>query len=423
LILTDRINKKKYSEKEDYEGYIHEICDRARTDVHIEEHIKILSDYCKKRALKNLSDYILKEVPHSGNPDQIVNEINIQLTNINSIVNDVDFNPLEEISNVIQSMQTETNDDIIHSHLEDLDKFIYGFEAGELVVIAAAPSMGKTAVTLELFRMKILHNIPSAYFSLEMSKKQLIQRLIATQSEVSMSLMRKKLMSTEDWNNIHLAVKKLEIDNWYIEDNTFDAVKICNKIRKLYYQKGVRIFFIDYIQLCSVYLSKNMIREQEVAAISRMFKLLAKELNIVIIALSQINRGVNSRANKRPALSDLRESGAIEQDADMVLFLYREAYYDLQTPIPHIEDLEIIIAKGRQTGIGNVTTKFCSSIGKIIPIGMHTYNQYIKKEEVKQVESKQVVHEKKEEERPKYSTSHGNPDEFSFDQPEGPDPF
>lgn len=425
LILIDRIGKKKFGEKDDYENYIHEICDRSRTDVHLEEHIKILSDYCKKRALKDLSEYIMKEIPHTLNPDEIINEINIHLTNINSIVNDVDFDPVNEMSIVVKSMESETNDDIIHSGLEDLDKFIYGFELGELIVLAAAPSMGKTAVTLEIFRKKIQHNIPSAFFSLEMTKKQLITRLISTESEVSTTTMRKKQMTTDDWNAVHKGIKRLEVNNWYIEDSMFDAIKICNKIKKLFYQKGIRIFFIDYLQICSIYLGKNMLREQEIAMMSRMFKLLCKELNIVIIALSQINRGVSHRPNKRPTLSDLRESGAIEQDADMVLFLYRESYYNLQDAVPFVEDMEIIIAKGRQTGVGIVKTKYCSSIGKVVNIGEHTYNQYIKKIAEEKNENP-VIHENPKEEGPKYSTSHGSPDEFDFGPSEinpGEDPF
>lgn len=379
IILTDKLKNKpldvndKFITK-DYISYVNDICDRARTDIHLSDHIKILSEYAKKRMLRSISEFINEEIDNSGNIESIISNVNIKMTNVSTLNNDVEFDKVAEVTKVINAMSNPEKKDIIHSYHEDLDKFIYGWEYGNFVVIAAAASMGKTAFALELKRKSIAHNEPMVLFSLEMGKEELIRRMIAAEAYVPMNTMRRKLMTSADWARIHKATTHLLNKDWIIEDDILDLDKMINRIKYLYYKKGIKKFMIDYIQLISVRgYGKNMIREQEISLITRTLKLLAKELGILIIGLSQITRAVTKREDKRPQLSDLRESGAIEQDADMVIFVYREAYYNLGAGIPHIEDIELIIAKGRATGIGVVHTKFISSLGRFPNISEYDY--------------------------------------------------
>jgi replicative DNA helicase len=367
---------------------LHDICDRVNSDVHLLEHVKILGIYARRRQLYDLSEYINKEVLFTdASPDEVIKQVNIKLSNINSLTNDIEFSVTQSLMDVMESIASQDDKDVMFSYNYELDKFIYGFEPGNLIVIAAAPSMGKTAFALHLFANQIKHNVPVAFFSLEMSKKELLLRLIASESDVYLSSIRRKTTSENDWNRMNVLVENISKKNWYIDDNSLEVNKIINKIRKLHYQKGIKMFFVDYLQLCWVSLGKGALREQEIAYISRSLKLVAKELGIIIIALSQINRSVNKRDDKRPALSDLRESGAIEQDADMVIFLYREEYYNVNRELPYMEDIELIIGKGRATGVGTVKTHFIASLTKF-PTSDEAYKVRQIESPDKQIESK-----------------------------------
>lgn len=361
IIICDRLKSK----GDDIIASVNAICERVQTDVHLSEHIKILSDYAQRRGLLELSGYMQKESVSGTNPDDILKNINIQLANITAINNEMDFDPHIALCKMVDKMQSTTNTNLVKSRHDPLDEFIYGFELSNFIVIAGAPSMGKTSYALAIYSGWILHDEPAVFISLEMTETELLQKVICSNSNVPMSKANRRILSNKDWESIHSFISVLEKKQWYIEEKTFDLYKICNKIRKYFFTKGVKRFIIDYLQLCNVSLGKNSLREQEIATITRTFKLLAKELNILIIGLSQISRGVNSRTNKRPTLSDLRESGAIEQDADMVIFPFREAYYlENKRDIPYMEDIEFIIAKGRSTGVGVVYGKFISCLSK-----------------------------------------------------------
>jgi replicative DNA helicase len=242
----------------------------------------------------------------------------------------------------------------------DLDKLTAGFQPGELIIIAARPSMGKTAFTLNIAaHVGIEEKKPVAFFSLEMGAEQLFNRLIGAYAEIDLSKLRSGFIEAQDYNRLTQAAGHLAEAPMYIDETASLSIgDLRNKARRLVHQHGVQIIVVDYLQLMSSsqrYENKAV----EVGEISKGLKSLARELSIPVIALSQLNRSVESRTDKRPMMSDLRESGAIEQDADVIAFLYREEYY-LRDKTP--EDLknmaELIIGKNRNGPTGRVMLRF-----------------------------------------------------------------
>lgn len=248
----------------------------------------------------------------------------------------------------------------ISSGFLDLDKLTAGFQPGELIVIAARPSMGKTALTLNMAaHVGIVDKNPVAFFSLEMGAEQLFNRLIGAYAEIDLTRLRSGFIKAEDYNRLTQAAGHLAEAPMYIDETASLSIgDLRNKARRLVHQYGVKILIVDYLQLMSApHRFEN--KAVEVGEISKGLKGIARELSIPVIALSQLNRGVESRTDKRPMMSDLRESGAIEQDADVIAFLYREEYY-LRDKTP--EDLknmaELIIGKNRNGPTGRVMLRF-----------------------------------------------------------------
>lgn len=242
----------------------------------------------------------------------------------------------------------------ITSGYSNLDTMTSGFQPGDLIILAARPSMGKTALALCMARNCTLFNKESAVgvISLEMSAEQLVLRMLSVESKVRLSFIRSGSLGSEDWLKLTQAAAHLSEAKIFIDDTALQTVlDIRTKARKLKAEHNISILYVDYLQLLhSVRRHEN--RHQEVSEISRFLKGLAKELKIPIVALSQLSRSVESRLDKRPILSDLRDSGAIEQDADLILFLYRDVVYN-----PEIEDSsisELIIGKQRNGPTGTV---------------------------------------------------------------------
>jgi len=248
----------------------------------------------------------------------------------------------------------------VGSGFYDLDKFTAGFQPGELIIIAARPSMGKTAFTLNIAaHVGIQEKVPVAFFSLEMGAEQLFNRLIGAYAEIDLSRLRSGYIEAQDYNRLTQAAGHLAEAPMYIDETaSLNIGDLRNKARRLVHQHGVKIIMVDYLQLMSS-PQRFENKATEVGEISKGLKQIARELSIPVIALSQLNRGVESRTDKRPMMSDLRESGAIEQDADVIAFLYREEYY-LRDKTP--EDLknmaELIIGKNRNGPTGRVLLRF-----------------------------------------------------------------
>ncbi len=241
----------------------------------------------------------------------------------------------------------------------DLDRLTAGFQPSDLVVIAARPGMGKSSFMLSMvLHFALKENVPLAIFSLEMSKEQLMLRMFSMLSGVPLQNIRQGFVKDEDWEKIVKAALEISSSEIYIDDSpSLSTTELRIRSRKLKQEKGVGIIFVDYLQLLKTPY-RHATRQEEVAEISRNLKALAKELEIPVIALAQLSRQVEQRADKRPQLADLRESGQIEQDADLIIFIHRTEYYK-KRPMPEEEGVaEIIVAKQRQGPTGLIKLAF-----------------------------------------------------------------
>lgn len=236
-----------------------------------------------------------------------------------------------------------------------LDQMTTGFQPSDLIILAARPSMGKTAFALNMcMRAAIQQNVPVAIYSLEMSKEQLIMRMLSVFAKVELSKLRRGNLDDDDWRNVHYAVEELSRAPIFIDDTpAISTLELRARTRRLKSQHGIGLVMVDYLQLMRSSRRVDS-RELEISDISRSLKALAKELGIPVIALAQLNRKVEERQNKRPMLSDLRESGAIEQDADIIMFIYRDEAYNKRDDNPRKGVAEIIIGKQRNGPTGTV---------------------------------------------------------------------
>lgn len=275
-------------------------------------------------------------------------------------------------------MQTYDNIEQLHSRkgditgvptgFRDLDRITAGFQRNDLIIVAARPSVGKTA-----FALNVAQNVATktdenvAIFSLEMGAEQLVMRMLCAEGNIDAQVLRTGALTNEDWKKLTMAMGSLSNAGIFIDDTPgIRVTEIRAKCRRLKQEYGLGMILIDYLQLIQGSGGKGENRQQEVSEISRSLKALARELQVPVIALSQLSRGVEQRQDKRPMMSDLRESGSIEQDADIVSFLYREDYYDKETENQNM--IEIIIAKQRNGPTGTVTLAFVKEFNKFVNI-------------------------------------------------------
>ena len=247
----------------------------------------------------------------------------------------------------------------IPSGFRDLDALTSGLQASDLILVAARPSMGKTAFTLNIAANVALKSKKTvAFFSLEMSKQQLVQRMLCSEGGIDSQKLKNGDLSNEDWDKLVRTADRVSSAPLYIDDTAgITVMELRSKARRLKAEHGLDLIIIDYLQLMQGRGrggSDN--RQQEISEISRSLKAVARELNVPVIALSQLSRSVESRQIKRPMLSDLRESGSLEQDADIVMFLYREDYYDPETTNKNIT--EVIVAKHRNGPVDTIKMFF-----------------------------------------------------------------
>ncbi|MDO9591810.1 MAG: replicative DNA helicase, partial [Erysipelotrichaceae bacterium] len=246
---------------------------------------------------------------------------------------------------------------------KDLDFKLSGLQKSDLVLVAARPSMGKTAFALNVCQNAALRNDASvAVFSLEMSKEQLVQRMLSSEAQIPMQNLRNGKLVEDDWVALTKAMSKLSAAKIHIDDTpSITPLELRAKCRRLKMEKGLDLIMIDYLQLMNV-SGRSESRQQEISLISRSLKAIAREMDCPVVALSQLSRAPELRSDHRPMLSDLRESGAIEQDADVVMFLYRDEYYDKESERKNIADL--IIAKQRNGEIGDVELVWLGQFAK-----------------------------------------------------------
>ncbi|MFC3802682.1 replicative DNA helicase [Cohnella sp. GCM10012308] len=283
-------------------------------------------------------------------------------------IRDVVLQVWEEAETRYNARETNRGISGTESGYPDLDRMTAGFQSGDLIIVAARPSVGKTAFALNIAQnvaVKVKETV--AVFSLEMSAGQLVQRMICAEAQIDASRMRTGYFEGDDWEKMSVAVGRLADANIFLDDTPGITVnEIRAKCRRLKKEKGLGLILIDYLQLIQGRGGRGVNRQEEVSQISRTLKQLARELEVPVIALSQLSRGVEQRQDKRPMMSDLRESGAIEQDADIVAFLYRDDYYDKQTEKKNI--IEIIIAKQRNGPTGTVELVFLKEFNKFVTL-------------------------------------------------------
>lgn len=247
----------------------------------------------------------------------------------------------------------------VPSGFRDLDNLTAGFQRSDLIIIAGRPSMGKTSFALNVSMYAAMEaRIPVGIFSLEMSKAQIALRILCSRARVNLKSLRTGFLSPEDWSRLTLAVGNISDAPIFVDDSpAINSLELRAKARRLKKEKNLGLIVVDYLQLMKGHVRADS-REKEISDISRNLKALAKELDVPVIALSQLNRQVEQRPDKRPHLADLRESGAIEQDADVILFIYRDEVYNDSPDNPKRGQAEIIIGKQRNGPIGRVITYF-----------------------------------------------------------------
>lgn len=373
-MLTVIEQLKKHGELEQAGGavYIAELTQKVASSAHIEYHARIIAQKYMARQLisfsSEISNYAYDE---STDVDDLMQEAESKLFELsqNNLKKDVtQINPVIEDALKLLNIAANRPEGLsgLQTGFTDLDKMTSGWQRSDLVIIAARPAMGKTAFVLSMAKnMSVNYKYPVAIFSLEMSNVQLVNRLIVNTCEIPGEKIKNGQLAPYEWEQLDHKIKDLYDAPIFIDDTpSLSVFELRTKARRLVREHKVEIIIIDYLQLMNASGMNFGSRQEEVSTISRSLKGLAKELNIPIIALSQLNRGVEGRAGaegKRPQLSDLRESGAIEQDADMVCFIHRPEYYKI------LEDekgnslvgmAEIIIAKHRNGATGDVVLRF-----------------------------------------------------------------
>jgi replicative DNA helicase len=337
--------------------------------VYLEEYIKLLQDKFLRRTLIRLGYQIINSSYITNiSLESLLNDIEEQLFNItNNRENTNLLSSAELLSKVFLDLKQKSVEIVLpglKSGFDNLDLLTQGFQKSDLIIVAGRPSMGKTALCLNIaIAVCKNHKLPIIFFSLEMSKEQLMYRLLSNETEISNTALRSGNINKADWNKLSSVIKNLSTLPIFIDDTPNISIQnIRLKIKKiLFEQTKIGLIVIDYLQLMQLSTSKNENRVQELSQITRALKTIAREFNIPIIALSQLSRNVENRTDKRPMLSDLRESGSIEQDADLVLMLYRESYYKKQQSNLNelnVDSAELIIAKHRNGPTGTVYLKF-----------------------------------------------------------------
>lgn len=349
--------------------HIRNTMDATPTSANIKHYVEIVKNKSIERKLiKTLETLRDRTYSDSVPIDDLLEDTEKQVF---SIVQNRGSEGFESISNIVirtlRNIQNaaKNNNRItgIATGFRDLDAKLAGLQKSDLILLAARPSMGKTALALNIANYVAVHShISTALFSLEMSKESLTNRLLAMNSKVSSEVIRTGQLKDDEWNELLEAGRSLAESGLIIDDTP--GIKISElraKCRKLKMERDIGLVMIDYLQLMSAG-GRSESRQQEVAEISRSLKALAREINCPVVALSQLSRAVEQRDNKRPMLSDLRESGSIEQDADVVMFIYRDEYYNKDTEDQGIA--EVIIGKQRNGSTGTVKLKWLGQFQK-----------------------------------------------------------
>ncbi len=378
LTVSNQLRKSGTLEKAGGDFYIVKLTQKVASSAHIEFHARIVLQKYIQRKLINISSEIIEEAyKETADVFDLLDSAETKLFEVtqgNLKKGSEDAQGLvAQALKKIQEISNKEGMSGVPTGFTNLDNLTSGWQPSDLIILAARPGMGKTAFVLSMAKnMAVRFNIPAAVFSLEMSSVQLITRMISSETGISSGKLRKGNLEPHEWEQLNVKVKNLSKAPIFIDDTpSLSIFDLRAKARRLASQHGIRVIVIDYLQLMTAgNAASGGNREQEISAISRNLKALAKELNVPVIALSQLSRAVETRGgSKRPLLSDLRESGAIEQDADIVSFIFRPEYYgqtewddDERTPCEG--QAEFIVAKHRNGGLENIRLKFIGHLAQ-----------------------------------------------------------
>ncbi|MEK4630477.1 MAG: replicative DNA helicase [Solibacillus sp.] len=372
VTVTEELSAKK--ELEDVGGlsYLTELANAVPTAANIAHYAKIVEEKALLRRLIRVASKIADDgYTREDEVEVLLAEAEKKMLEVSNRKNAGDFKHVKDVlvqtfDNIEQLQSRDGDVTGIPTGFRDLDKMTAGFQRNDLIIVAARPSVGKTAFALNVAQsvaVKARENV--AIFSLEMGADQLVMRMLCAEGNIDAQRLRTGALEAEDWSKLTMAMGSLSNSGIFIDDTP--GVRITDiraKCRRLAKEQGLGMILIDYLQLILGSGKPGENRQQEVSEISRSLKGLARELKVPVIALSQLSRGVEQRQDKRPMMSDLRESGSIEQDADIVAFLYRDDYYDKESESKDI--IEIIIAKQRNGPTGTVSLAFRKEYNKFL---------------------------------------------------------
>ena len=342
--------------------FIREVLGSVPTSANVKYYAKIVKEKSLMRRLIRTTEEITAQCYQgTDNVEALMDSTEKKIFNLMQSRGGGDFTPIRQVViNALERIEaaSKQNGSItgVSTGFIDLDYQTSGMQPSDLILVAARPSMGKTAFVLNMAQhMAFRDNITTAIFSLEMSKEQLVNRLFSLESKVDAQVLRNGRLEDSDWERLIESAEIIGNSNLIIEDTpSISIAELRSKCRKYKMEMNLGVIIIDYLQLMSGSSGgkSSTSRQQEISDISRSLKAVARELNVPVIALSQLSRAVEQRDDKRPMLSDLRESGAIEQDADVVMFIYRDYYYNKESEKKNIA--EIIVAKQRNGPVGTV---------------------------------------------------------------------
>lgn len=373
VTVTSELANLKLLEEVGGVSYLSDVAGSVPTAANIEYYAKIVEEKSILRRLIRTATNIAQEgYSREDEVAGLLNEAEKQILEVSQRKNSGVFQNIKDVL-----VKTYDNIETLHNRkgevtgietgFTELDKMTAGFQRNDLIIIAARPSVGKTAFALNIAQnvaTKARENV--AIFSLEMGAEQLVMRMLCAEGNINAQNLRTGQLTADDWSKLTMAMGSLSNAGIYIDDTPGIRVsEIRSKCRRLRQESGLGMILIDYLQLIQGSgRGGGENRQQEVSEISRSLKALARELEVPVIALSQLSRGVEQRQDKRPMMSDIRESGSIEQDADIVGFLYRDDYYDKESENKNI--IEIILAKQRNGPVGTVSLAFVKEYNKFV---------------------------------------------------------
>jgi replicative DNA helicase len=371
LTVCDELERREQLDQVGGTQYITALVNAVPTSIHAEHYARIVERTATRRRLIDAAGQIAGlAYQEADDVDEVVDRAEQVLFGVSERRISRELVPIRQVLSDyydrVEYLTRHRGEMIgIPTGFSDIDRLLGGLQRSDMIILAARPSVGKTSLALS-----IAHNAAKkydrrvAFFSLEMSNEQVVQRLISAETGINAQRLRRGEIEQDEWGRFAKATSDLAESHLYIDDTPgVSALELRTKARRLHAEVGVDLIVVDYLQLMrGDYRSEN--RVQEISSISRALKALARELNLPLLALSQLSRGVESRTDKRPILSDLRESGALEQDADVVMFIYRDEMYNENTERPNLAD--IMVAKHRNGPTGTVSLYFRKELAQFL---------------------------------------------------------